>query len=154
MTAAPDRSRGTATARVDDSITVQYGARANEQAITWQLQNIAAFAAVTTSTSDPNANAQVTALNQRMAQNLSSQTGKQTLQDIQADLAGAQTSMKSASDRQAQTKSTAQTMLDSIEGISPNEVATKILAVQTSLNASYQTTAMLYQTSLLKYLPG
>ncbi|MGO4714945.1 flagellin N-terminal helical domain-containing protein [Bradyrhizobium sp. 2TAF24] len=148
-----DPARGTATARVDDSITVQYGARANEQAITWQLQNIAAFAAVTTSTSDPNANAQVTALNQRIAQNLSVQTGQQTIQDIEADLAGAQTAMKSASDRQTQTKSTAQTMLDSIEGISANEVATKILSLQTSLSASYQTTAMLYQTSLLKYLP-
>ncbi|MEW6643597.1 MAG: flagellar biosynthesis protein FlgL [Pseudomonadota bacterium] len=148
-----DPSRGTATARIDDSITVQYGARANEQAITWQLQNIAAFAAVTTSTTDPNANAQVTALNQRIAQNLSTQTGQQTIQDIEADLAGAQTAMKSASDRQAQTKSTAQTMLDSIEGISQNEVATKILSLQTSLSASYQTTAMLYQTTLLKYLP-
>jgi len=148
-----DPARGTATARVDDSITVQYGARANEQAITWQLQNIAAFAAVTTSTTDPNANAQVTALNQRIAQNLSTQTGQQTIQDMEADLAGAQTAMKSASDRQTQTKSTAQTMLDSIEGISPNEVATKILSLQTSLSASYQTTAMLYQTSLLKYLP-
>lgn len=149
-----DSARGTSSARIDDSISVQYGMRANEQAITWQLQNIAAFAAVTTSTTDPNANAQVTALNQRIAQNLSSQTGQQTIQDIQADLAGAQTAMKSASDRQTQTKSTAQTMLDSIEGISANEVATKILALQTSLSASYQTTAMLYQTSLLKYLPA
>ena len=43
-------------------------------------------------------------------------------------------------------------MLDSIEGINDDEVATKILALQTSLQASYQTTAMLYQTSLTKYL--
>ena len=47
----------------------------------------------------------------------------------------------------------AQTMLDSIEGINQDEVATKILALQTSLQASYQTTSMLYQTTLTKYLP-
>ena len=65
---------------------------------------------------------------------------------------GAQIAMKSAGDRQAQTKNTAETMLQSIEGISDAEVTTKMLAVQNTLNASFQTTAMLFQTSLLKYL--
>ena len=43
-------------------------------------------------------------------------------------------------------------MLDSIEGVSTEEIATKILALQTSLQASYQTTSMLFQTNLLKYI--
>jgi flagellar hook-associated protein 3 FlgL len=43
-------------------------------------------------------------------------------------------------------------MLQSIEGVTDAEVTAKLLAVQNSLNASYQTTAMLYQTSLLKFL--
>jgi hypothetical protein len=43
-------------------------------------------------------------------------------------------------------------MLDSIQGINDNEVATKILALQTALQASYQTTASLYQMSLVKFL--
>jgi hypothetical protein len=43
-------------------------------------------------------------------------------------------------------------MLDSIEGVSPEETATTILALQTSLSASYQTTAMMYQLSLAKFL--
>ena len=47
----------------------------------------------------------------------------------------------------------AQSMLDSIEGINTDEVATKILALQTNLQAAYQTTSMLYQTSLVKFLP-
>lgn len=46
----------------------------------------------------------------------------------------------------------AQTMLDSIEGINDDEVATKILALQTALQASYQTTSNLYQMSLVKFL--
>ena len=34
-----------------------------------------------------------------------------------------------------------------------NQVASEILALQTSLQASYQTTAMLSQLSLVKFLP-
>jgi flagellin-like hook-associated protein FlgL len=147
-----DSARGTAVAQIDQSITVQYGARANEQALRSQLQTVAVFAAVTTSISDPNANAQIAALNQRVAQNLAAVPGTQSIQDIQADFAGAGASIKAATDRQAQTKAITQTMLDSIEGINDDEVATKILVLQTSLQASYQTTAMLYQTSLTKFL--
>ncbi len=148
-----DPARGTAVAKVDQSVAVQYGARANEQAFRNAIQTEALYAAVTTLPSDPNANAQISALNQRVTASLSAQPGVQSIQDVQADFAGAQAAIKSATTRQAQTSSLAQTMLDSIEGINNDEVATKILALQTSLQASYQTTATLYQTSLTKYLP-
>jgi flagellar hook-associated protein 3 FlgL len=147
-----DPARGTALARVDDGITVQYGARANEPALTAQLQTIAAMAAMTTTAGDPNASAQIGALYQRVATKLLTQTGQQSVQDIAADFAGAQAAMKSATDRQTQTRNTAETMLQSIEGVTDAEVTAKLLAVQNSLNASYQTTAMLYQTTLLKYI--
>lgn len=149
----PDPARGTAVARVDQSITVQYGARANEQALRYQLQNIAVYAAVTTKSSNPNASAQVNALQQRISANLAPQPGQQSIQDMMAEFAGAGTAIKSATDRQTQLKGMAQTMLDSIEGINPDEVATKVLALQTNLQAAYQTTSMLYQTSLTKFLP-
>lgn len=149
-----DSARGTAVAQIDQGINVQYGARADEQALRTQLQNVAVFAAVTTSASDPNANAQVAALNQRIANNLAVIPGTQTIQDIQADFAGAQAAIKSTTDRQTQSKALAQTMLDSIEGVNNDEVATKILALQTALQASYQTTSQLYQLSLVKYLPA
>src|SRR6202048_3864516 len=51
-------ARATATARVDQSVTVQFGARANEAAIRSQLQTLAVFAAVTTSAANPNTAAQ------------------------------------------------------------------------------------------------
>ena len=150
---AAGSGRGTAVARIDQSITVQYGARANEQALRYQLQNIAVYAAVTSNTSNPNAGAQINALQQRISTNLAPQFGQQSIQDMQAEFAGAQTAIKAATDRQTQLKGMAQTMLDSIEGINQDEVATKVLALQTALQASYQTTAMLYQTSLTKFLP-
>lgn len=147
-----DPARGTAVAQVDQGITVRYGARADEQALRAQLQTVAVFAAVSVSATDPNANAQIAALNQRVAQNLAVTPGTQSIQDIQADFAGAQYSIKSTTDRQTQTKTMTQTMLDSIEGVNNDEIATKILALQTALQASYQTTAQLYQMSLVKFI--
>jgi flagellar hook-associated protein 3 FlgL len=43
-------------------------------------------------------------------------------------------------------------MLQEIEGVSNEDVAAQILALQTRLQASLQTTALLYQTSLVNYL--
>jgi hypothetical protein len=151
--AGPGSARATATARVDQSVTVQYGARANEQAIRSQLQTLAAFAAVTTSATNPNGAAQVAALSQRVAQNLAPQPGRQTIQNIQADLATAQATMKDATSRQKQAQGMLQGIVDQAENISPDQVATQILSLQTSLQASYQTTAMLAQLTLTKFLP-
>ncbi len=150
----PGSARASATTRVDQSVTVQYGIRANEQAIRSQLQTLAVFAAVTTSPTNTNGALQVQALSQRVAQNLSPQTGQQTIQDIQADLATAQATMKDAGARQTQSQSMLQNLIDSAETVSPDQVASEILALQTSLQASYQTTSMLSQLTLTKYLPA
>lgn len=147
-----DPARGTAIGRVDQAVTVQYGARANEQAFRSQLQSVAVFAAVTSGVTDPHASDQLIALNQRIAQNLADQPGTQSIEDVQADFAGARAAIDAASQRQTQSKAIAQSFLDDIEGISKEEVATKILALQTSLQASYQTTASLFQLSLVKFL--
>jgi flagellar hook-associated protein 3 FlgL len=151
--AGPGSARATATARVDQSLTVQYGARANEPAIRAQLQTLAVFAAVTTSASNPNAAAQVAALSQRVTQNLSPQPGQQTIQNIQSDFATAQLTMKDAKSRQTQTQGMLQGIVDQAENVSPDQVASQILALQTNLQASYQTTAMLAQLTLTKFLP-
>jgi hypothetical protein len=152
-------ARGTAVGQVDGSVSVSYGATANESAFRNLLQNMAVYAAVTTTVdpTDPNgqnlANAQIAALNDRVNSNLAVQPGTTSVEDIEAQFAGAQSASASATTRQKQTTTMAQTMLDSIEGINDDEVAAKVLALQTSLQASYQTTASLYQLSLLKFLP-
>ena len=55
--------------------------------------------------------------------------------------------------RQTQTKGMLQGIVDQAENVSPDQVASQILALQTSLQASYQTTAMLAQLTLTKFLP-
>jgi flagellin-like hook-associated protein FlgL len=79
-------------------------------------------------------------------------TGVQSIQNIQADLAGVQSSMGSAKARHQQTRGTVADLLEQVEGAPMEEVASQILALQTRLQASMQTTAILYQTSLVNYL--
>ena len=62
--------------------------------------------------------------------------GTQKIEDIEAELAGAQTTLAAATDRHQQTKSTLADMLQQIEGVSNEDVAAKIMALQTRLQAS------------------
>jgi flagellin-like hook-associated protein FlgL len=61
--------------------------------------------------------------------------------------------MKDAQARQTQTQTALQNLISDTEGIDQNQVASQILQLQTNLQASYQTTAMLSQLSLVKFLP-
>src|SRR3954468_16320465 len=144
-------ARASSIARIDQSVTVQYGARATEQGIRTQLQAVAVLAAV--SSTGPNAGAQVAALSGRVTQNLTAQPGQQTIQDIQADFSIAQSTMKDATARQKQTQSMLQNIVDTAESVSTDQAASQILALQTALQASYQTTAMLSQLTLTRFLP-
>jgi flagellar hook-associated protein 3 FlgL len=148
----PNPPRSTAVARIDPSITVQYGLRANEQGIAWIVQQVATLAATTYSAANPNAQGSYVALNQRLDQALTIPQGVQKIEDIQASVASAQTAMQTTKDRHQQTNKTLTDMLQSIEGIDQNQVGVQILALQTSLQASFQTTAMLSQLSLVKVL--
>jgi flagellar hook-associated protein 3 FlgL len=147
-----DPARATATARLDTSITISYGMRANEEGIRWIVQNVAALAAVTFSSGDPDAPARNQALTTRVGANLGVPAGTQSIEDIATELAGAQHTLQSADDRHRQTKSTLAGMLDQIEGVPTEQVAAQIIALQTRLQASLQTTSMLFQTSLVNYL--
>lgn len=149
----PGSARSTASVRIDSSQTVQFGAQANEQAIRQALQSVATYAAVTLSATGTNSPAASAALSQRIATNLTPQPGQQTISDIQTEFATAQTTMQDAQARQTQTQTALQNLVSSTEGINQNQVASEILSLQTSLQASYQTTSMLSQLTLTKYLP-
>ncbi len=147
-----DPARATATARIDQSLVVSCGARANEDGIRTLVQNFATLAAVTVSPSNPNAISLSAALNQRLTANLSEPAGTQTITDIETELASAQTAMSTAKSRHQQTTATLSDFLQQLAGVSNEDVAAKILALQTRMQASMQTTAMLFQTSLVNYL--
>jgi flagellar hook-associated protein 3 FlgL len=150
----PGSARATSTVQIDSSQSVQFGAQANEQAIRQQLQGIAVYAASTTSPTGTNSAGEVTALSQRIAATLTPQAGQQTIQEMQTDFANAQTTMQDATARQTQSQAALQTLVSNTEGISQDQVASEILQLQNNLQASYQTTAMLSQLSLTKFLPA
>jgi flagellar hook-associated protein 3 FlgL len=147
-----DDPRSTALARADQSLTVGYGARANEQGLREVIQNLAVFSAVKFSSADPNGQAQYDALKQRIGASLSGGPNQQKVSDIAGQLAAAQISLNNANDRHNQTNTTLQNLLQGVEGAPTEQVAAQILQLQTNLQATLQTTAMLLQTNILKYL--
>lgn len=150
--AGSQSARSTATARVDQAISVSYGLRGNEEGIRWQLQHIAVIAVMPLSETDPNIQLKSTELSERLGLALGVPPGRQSVEMIQAELAGAQISMDAAEERHRETKATLQDLLQDVEGVSTEEVAAKILTLQTRLEASLRATSMLYQTSIIKYI--
>ena len=146
-----DPARSTATARIDQSLSVSYGARANEDGIRTLVQNVATLAAVTISPTDPNGVALSSELDQRLAGNLGA-PGTQTITDIESDLASAQTSLTAAKDRHQQASATLSDFLQQIDGVSNEDVGAQLLTLQTRMQASMQVTSMLSQLSLVNFL--
>ena len=146
-----DPARSTATAKIDQSLSVSYGARANEDAIRNLVQNVATLAAVTISPTDPNGVALSSELDQRLTANLG-QPGVQTIADIETDLASAQTSLQAAKNRHQQASSTLSDFLQQIDGVSNEDVGAQLLTLQTRMQASMQVTSMLTQLSLVNFI--
>ena len=145
-------ARQTATAQVGPSMTISYGMRANEQAVSTLVANVAVLATTTYSASDPNAAANYQALSQKVTANLSPQAGTQSISDIEADLANAQTTASNASKLNTQTQTTLQDMLQNIDGVNQTQVGEQLMTLQNSLDASLSVTARLAQLSLVNYL--
>jgi flagellar hook-associated protein 3 FlgL len=142
----------TALAQVGPTTTIAYGMRANEQAITSLVANVAVLAATSYSASDPNAQTNYQALSQEVAANLDGQPGTQSIDDIAADLTNAQTTMSNATNLNTQTQTTLTDMMQNIDGVNQNQIGEQILTLQNSLSASLSVTARLAQLSLVNYL--
>jgi flagellar hook-associated protein 3 FlgL len=147
-----DTARQTAVARVDTVLNVPYGMRATEPAIRRTVQDIAIFAASTFSPSAPDDLARYQALTSRLGPGLSGGVGQQKITDISADLATAQGTLGVAKDRHQESSAILSNMLGQIENAPIDEVGAKVLALQTSLQASLQTTAQLFKLSLVNFL--
>ncbi len=142
----------TATAQIDPSTSVSYGMRANESALRNAVENIAVFAATTYSSSNPNAAGAYTALAQRVSTNLNVPSGSQSIDGIEANIAGAQTAMTTVSANHSQTEATLQDMVQNMENTNNDQVGSQLLALQTQLEASLQVTALLAHTNLVSLL--
>jgi hypothetical protein len=150
--AGSDPARATAAARIDPNFSVSYGLRANEAALRALVAGVAAFSTMSFSAADANGSARYQALALRVGANLAEPPGTQKIADITVDLASAQNALGATRSRHDLTRNTLTDLLQSIEGISQEEVGAKILVLQNQLQASLQLTAMLYDLSLVHYL--
>lgn len=145
-------ARATASVQLDQGQQVAAGARANEEAFRTGLAQFAIMAAETFPASDPNSKLRYEAMTERVRNEIGFPAGTQNPSEIIVELGSAQTAMAQAKERHTATQSYLSTTLAGVEDISKEEVAMQILALQTTLQASYQTTSMLSQLRLTNYL--
>jgi flagellar hook-associated protein 3 FlgL len=147
-----DDGRDTAIARIDEEITVSYGARANEDGLRQIVENVALLAAMTFSDTDPNDRDRYYALVERVGKGMDASTGTRSVEAMQTELAGAKFAADAAKERLGDRKPLMQGMLSDIEDAMPEEVGAMLLAMNTRMQASLQTTALLNQFSLLNFI--
>lgn len=149
---AADDPRKTAAAKIEDGVSVAYGARANEDGPRRIVQNLAVFSAMTFSADDAEGRARYSELAGRVGASLGAPATTDDIKSVTVDLALASTSIKSAGERHKVALDMAKDAVSSVEDVSKEEVSLKILALQTQLQASYQVTANLSQLSLVNFL--
>ena len=145
-------ARQTQSALVGPSTTIDYGMRANEQGITNLVKNVAVLAATMFSPSNPNAKDTYLALSNKVEINLTTPSGSQSIDDIESDIANAQTTVSNATKLNTQTQTTVNDILNNVDGVNQNQIAEKILTLQNSLSASMSVSVRLSQLSLVNYL--
>ena len=147
--ADPDQARSTATLRIDETQTVGIGAQANEDGFRELLSQLAALSA--TDFSD-GSTPRLEAMMSRVRDNLTPQGGEQSIAQIGMELGVAASTMSEAAERHKATQVMVQNELGEIEDTNTEETVTKLMTLQTRLQASYQTTSLLSQLSLVNFL--
>lgn len=146
--------RATVTAKIEDNTSVKYGVQANENGFVSLIRSLAAMTVETYPESDPTTNGRFDGMAVRQQSRLSESHNNEpgSIEVVGIELNLAKTRMANISERLTASDAQLNTMLEEIEGVSKEEVAMEILALQTRLEASYQTTALVAQLSLVNYM--
>lgn len=147
-----DPARQSALAKIDDKMVLAYGTRADEEAIRNTLANLALLGTMTFSEADPNAAARYDAVGQRVGQELGFPPGKQSINDIIADITVARGTLAATNERHQSAAALMDRLIGDRENADLNEVGAQILTLQTRLQASLQTTSTLAQLSIVNFI--
>ncbi|MDP1730996.1 MAG: hypothetical protein Q8L54_07435, partial [Devosia sp.] len=147
-------ARGTVTAKIDDNTTVRYGVQANENGIVNLVRALAAMAVETYPAADSSSSGRFDGMADRQMSRLSEAHNNEagSIEVIAIELTLGKTRMGTVSERLTTGDAQLRTMLEEIEGVSKEEVAMEMLALQTRLEASYRVTALVANLSLVNYL--
>lgn len=145
--------RHSVSARIDDNSSVSYGVRANESGLLELVRTLGAMSVATYE--GDTANQRFDAMVERQLARLSEARNAEpgAIEVLAVELGLAKAKIGSVGERLTAYDAQLQTMLADIESISKEEVAMEILALQTRLEASYETTAAVAKLSLVNYLP-
>lgn len=144
--------RESSLARIDDTITLAHGVRANENAFRTVLKNLAAIAADSYPANDADAHDRYLSLSRRANINLSFQGNVQSVDDISGEFTVIQATLGKASERHTASTNLLQGFIDEIEVADNFEVSAKLLMMQTRLEATLSVTASLGRISLVNFL--
>jgi len=146
--------RSSIQARVDDTQTVNYGAQANENGTVNLLRGLAVLASQTFDSSDPRTEGRFDAIATRNASRLSGShnSEKGSIEMLGIELNNAKVQVGDIKSRHTDYNTQLQGMLAGIEKSNDDEVAVSIAALQTRLQATYQTTSLISHLSLVNYI--
>ncbi len=145
-------ARSSNTARVDDSILVAYGARANEDAFRSVLKSYAALTVETFSAADIDAPDRYNEIRLRANAELAFQGGAQSVEDIIIELTVAKVGAGRAAERHLASDSIIRDIIGEAENVDLFEVSTQILSLQIRVEASLQISASLSRLSILNFI--
>jgi flagellar hook-associated protein 3 FlgL len=145
--------RHTITAKVGESTTVAYGVQANEYGLVNLVQSLAAMSIQVFTESDPTSAERYSSMISRNTERLA-ESGDTTgsIAVISVELGLAKSTAGTINERHTDQKAQLNNMVQDLEQAPTEEVAMELLALKTRLEASYQTTAMLSQLSLINYM--
>lgn len=144
--------RSSQSVKVDDYISVDYGVRANEEAFRNALQTLAVASLDTYTIGDQNGQDRYNAVRTRVTESFSQSSGKQGVDAVIADIAGAESVIGRTKERHVTHSNLLQTMVDDVQNADIYEVSAKLLDLQTRLQATYQTIGTLQGISLVNFI--
>jgi flagellar hook-associated protein 3 FlgL len=143
--------RNTTQAKIDTGQVIGIGAQANEQGIRRVLSSLAIFA-TETFTPSSNDKGRYQAITERVRSNLGQTSGSQSVQSILVEIAASHSSIKGAEERHKTRLGFVENIIADVEQSNQEETASKLLSLQTKLQAAYQSTAIISRLNLTEYL--
>jgi flagellin-like hook-associated protein FlgL len=144
-------ARQSSVARVDDSISIAYGARANESALRQVMKTFAAISIESFSASDVNGSDRYHEIQLRASAELAFASGAQGVDDIITELTVGQTVAGRAQERHTASDAFIRDLVGEAENVDLFEVSAQILSLSSRVEASLQVSASLSQLSILNY---
>jgi flagellin-like hook-associated protein FlgL len=146
--------RSSIQARVDDAQIVNYGAQANESGTLGLVRAFAVLSIQTFDVSDPTTEGRFDAIAERNVQSLSTNNSSNpgSIEMLGIELNNAKVQVGDINSRHDDYSAQLTGLLTGVEKSSDEEVAVEIAALQTRLQATYQTTAMISRLSLVNYI--